>query len=181
MVTNKKQIIWILLNRYHLAACFVLVSIFISTIGNAQDNEHTLQVDFFFDTQAIPGRTVVGYRLYMDDKSICEVGPVDPQTITCSFIADAGTYDFSLSAIYSLGAESRPSNKFTFRIGNINVQPGDINGDGFIDLKDIITGLQILTNSYSGNINLEADVNGDNRIGFEEILFDLNETSPNLE
>ena len=180
MITNKKQIIWILFNRYHLAACVVLVSIFVSTIGNAQNFEHTLQVDFFFDTQAIPGRTVVGYRLYMDDNSICEVGPVDPQTIICSFIADAGTYDFSLSATYNRGVESRPSNNFTFGIGDINVQPGDINGDGFIDLKDVITGLQILTNSYSGNISLEADVNGDNRIGFEEILFDLNETSRNL-
>ena len=67
--------------------------------------------------------------------------------------------------------------EFALRIGDINVQPGDINGDGFIDLKDIITGLQTLTNSYSGNTNLEADVNDDNKIGMEEILFDLNKTS----
>ena len=79
------------------------------TIGNAQNNVYTVQVDFFFDTQAIPGRTVIGYRLYMDNESICNVGAVDPQTITCSFTADAGTYAFSLSAIYNLGAESRPS------------------------------------------------------------------------
>jgi hypothetical protein len=179
MVTNMKQYLWILFSRYHLAACVVFISLFISVIGNAQDNEYTIQVDFFFDTQAIPGRTVVGYRLYMDDESICEVGPVDPQAITCSLIADAGTYEFSLSAIYNLGAESRPSNKFTFKIGDIIVQLGDINGDGFIDLKDIIIGLQVLTNSYSGNLTPEADVNGDNKIGLEEILFDLNKTSLN--
>ena len=183
MVTNKKQTIWILLDRYHIAACVLLISVITSTIINAQDigssqeNEYTIQVDFFFDTEAVPGRTVTGYRLYMGDESICEVGPVDPQTLICSFMADAGTYEFSLSAIYNLGAESRPSNRFALRIGEINVQPGDINGDGIIDLRDMITGLQILTNSNSGTIPLEADVNGDNKIGLEEILFGLNQTS----
>ena len=183
MATNKKQTIWILLNRYHIAASVLFISFITSAIANAQDiggsleNEYTIQVDFFFDTEAIPGRTVAGYRLYMGDEAICEVGPVDPQTISCSFMAAAGTYEFSLSAMYNRGAESRPSNAFALRIGEINVQPGDINGDGIIDLKDMITGLQILTNSNSGSIPLEADVNGDNKIGLEEILFGLDKAS----
>jgi len=47
---------------------------------------------------------------------------------------------------------------------------GDINGDGSIDLADIITGLEILTGS-SKAVNSAADVHSDNKIGMEDILY----------
>jgi hypothetical protein len=57
------------------------------------------------------------------------------------------------------------------------VQPGDINGDGLIDVRDIILGLQVLVNAGSSPSAIEADVNGDQKIGWEEILYSLRRTS----
>lgn len=48
---------------------------------------------------------------------------------------------------------------------------GDVNTDGAIDLKDAIFALQILAGlDKSSAVTLKADVNGDKRIGFEEVF-----------
>ncbi|MCP4346012.1 MAG: hypothetical protein GY795_10865 [Desulfobacterales bacterium] len=51
---------------------------------------------------------------------------------------------------------------------------GDINGNNEVDINDAIIGLKISTNSlYSQYISLNADVNGDNNIGIEEVVYVL--------
>jgi hypothetical protein len=163
---------------YFWALCIAGICFFAAAIAQAQQNEHTLQIGFSFDTQAIPDRQVTGYRIYKEDDLLCESGPVEPQIITCSFISNPGTYAFTLTALYDIGVESPPSAPFTLAIGQAaNVQPGDINGDGLIDIRDIILGLQILVNAGSSSSAIEADVNGDQKIGWEEILYSLRRTS----
>ena len=52
--------------------------------------------------------------------------------------------------------------------------PGDLTGDGQIQLDDLILGLQILSGmapTFSSNV--AADVSGDSRIGLEEVIFIL--------
>jgi len=51
------------------------------------------------------------------------------------------------------------------------INRGDLNGDRIIDLIDIIIGLKLLTDENSGKLYLQADVDGDNKIGLAEILF----------
>jgi hypothetical protein len=52
--------------------------------------------------------------------------------------------------------------------------PGDITGDGKVDLQDSIAAFQILVGiSPSTPVNLSGDVNGDNRIGLEEAIHAL--------
>ncbi|OQX05684.1 MAG: hypothetical protein BWK80_51775 [Desulfobacteraceae bacterium IS3] len=51
--------------------------------------------------------------------------------------------------------------------------PGDVNGDGKVDLNDAMLVLRILDGIPVGNINLNADVNGDGRIGVEELGYIL--------
>ena len=47
---------------------------------------------------------------------------------------------------------------------------GDINGDGGIDLKDIISALQVMTGQTPDSIVKEADTDGDGRIGIAEAI-----------
>ncbi len=54
---------------------------------------------------------------------------------------------------------------------------GDINGNGAIDLADAILVLQVLTGFSPNGIHLEADVNGDFRLGFPEFIFVLEKKS----
>ena len=51
---------------------------------------------------------------------------------------------------------------------------GDINADGDIDLSDVISSLQVMTNNPGQNvISLTGDVNSDNKIGMAELLYGL--------
>ncbi len=54
---------------------------------------------------------------------------------------------------------------------------GDINGDGKIDLTDVIRALQILTGHDVIQVVKEADINGDGKIGLEELLNALNKSA----
>ena len=57
--------------------------------------------------------------------------------------------------------------------------PGDINGDGNVDLMDIITGLKAMA-GYSGiSVNLDSDVNSDGKVGMPEVLFGIKTISGN--
>lgn len=46
----------------------------------------------------------------------------------------------------------------------------DINLDCCTDLEDIITLLKVISNSYNHNINLSADMNGNNKIDLTELI-----------
>ena len=55
---------------------------------------------------------------------------------------------------------------------------GDINLDGAVDLADVISALQVLTGTEPiSRVYKEMDVNGDGRIGLEEVIFLLQELS----
>ena len=50
---------------------------------------------------------------------------------------------------------------------------GDVNGDGFVDLKDVVTALQGLTGQSPAVIIKEADIDGDGYIGIGEAVMIL--------
>ena len=55
---------------------------------------------------------------------------------------------------------------------------GDINGDGEVDLIDATLVLQTMTGiEPSTPVYREYDINGDNRIGLEEVLYILQAAS----
>ena len=53
------------------------------------------------------------------------------------------------------------------------IRLGDLNGDDSVDLEDVIFGLQVLTDMDAGQLYLEADVDGDGKIGMAEIVYML--------
>jgi endoglucanase len=50
--------------------------------------------------------------------------------------------------------------------------PGDVNKDGLVDLYDAINALKSMVN-YPASTDKDGDVNGDNRIGIEEVIYIL--------
>ncbi len=61
------------------------------------------------------------------------------------------------------------------RTACITLTPGDVNGDTNVDLTDAILSLQITTDSASGRVLKEADVDGNGAIGIEEAIKILDE------
>ena len=56
--------------------------------------------------------------------------------------------------------------------------PGDMNGNGVIDLADAILALRVLAGiPVTDTINLNADVNSDKKIGIEEVIYILQKVS----
>ena len=50
---------------------------------------------------------------------------------------------------------------------------GDINGDGTVNLEDVISALQVVTGQTVESVFLQADVNGDGGIGVAEAIMIL--------
>ena len=69
---------------------------------------------------------------------------VEPQlqSLRCTILSEADTHTFTLAALYDDNSESPQSGPFLFT----PVLKRDVNGDGMIDLKDVIIGLQVLMN-----------------------------------
>lgn len=55
---------------------------------------------------------------------------------------------------------------------SLSPMPGDINGDGAVNLSDVLAGLNILAGEQPFAAKT-ADVNGDNRLGLAEIIHDM--------
>ncbi len=53
------------------------------------------------------------------------------------------------------------------------VLPGDVNGDGKVDLMDAILALKVLSKTDTGGAVIHSDVNGDGRAGIEEVIYVL--------
>ena len=50
---------------------------------------------------------------------------------------------------------------------------GDVNGDGIIDLADLVLSLQLLAGMSASDVHRGADVNVDGQIGLAEAIFIL--------
>ncbi len=70
-------------------------------------------------------------------------------------------------------------NDYTYTAVDI-VNKGDLNGDGVTDLTDAIIALQVITGFNPAQLRSDyavsgTDVNGDNRVGMEELIYILQE------
>ena len=100
--------------------------------------------------------------------------------ITSSVISGGGGMMSSASYVLmaTVGQESTPGNSssasysidsgfwYTVLLKTI----GDVNGDGYVNLEDVIAALQIVTGQSPAAIMKEADTDGDGKIGLSEAL-----------
>ena len=61
-------------------------------------------------------------------------------------------------------------------VGGQQKLPGDINGDGEVDLQDAIYGLRICA-GIADSANMDADVNEDGKIGLAEVIYILEQVA----
>jgi len=111
--------------RYYWLFITTLICLFITSIGNTAVIEHQLQINFSYDTQAVPDKQVTGYRLYMEGDLVCETAQVTPQiqSIACTVVSESGTYAFTLSAIFDDNSESPQSAPFLFKLALSIIEP----------------------------------------------------------
>ncbi len=63
---------------------------------------------------------------------------------------------------------------FTLFAGStFGAQPGDVNGDGSIDLTDTVMVIRLLSGDKTVDVTLEADINQDGMIGMQEAIYAL--------
>ncbi len=82
-------------------------------------------------------------------------------------------------AIYAVDSElffSLPVNITVIQVLD-GVIPGDIDDNGSIELKDAILTLKLLAGINENNINADADITGDGKIGMEEAIYILQKVS----
>jgi hypothetical protein len=60
---------------------------------------------------------------------------------------------------------------------DVQVVPGDVNGDGFVTLSDAISVFRGLDGQDSAQVSNGADVNGDGKIGMAEVIYILQSVS----
>jgi len=94
-------------------------------------------------------------------------------TVVLTGVEPDKTYFFWVSAINIVG-ESYLSYADSGYAAAADILAGDINNDGSVNLKDAVLSLQPMALiDISGDLHLEADVNGDSRIGLEEAIHAL--------
>ena len=91
--------------------CSLLVMV---EIPRTHAGQYNIQVDFSFDTDADPEKQVVGYRLYQEETPVCESDSSDQKFIACLLTSEPGTFNFTMSALYSDQSESPQSEPFIF-------------------------------------------------------------------
>ena len=101
---------------------------------------------------ALPVTDIDGGDRKIDDPAVDDTGNGNPP------IVDIGAFE-----LISVG-------------GNVDI--GDINADGSVDLLDAIIGLTIIDNiEIITPVYIGADIDGDGKIGFAEVLYALQITS----
>jgi len=118
MITKiiKQQRYWKSLNWYICVFCTSLLGLFITNNLYAAVHEYEIQVDYSFNTLAVPDKEVIGYRLFKENDEIYYSEPTETQTITCAVLSESGTYNFYLSAVYNDTSESPLSDPFQYTL-----------------------------------------------------------------
>lgn len=71
----------------------------------------------------------------------------------------------------SLAINSTASTYFYVTVEGENNYPGDVDGNGTVNLRDGVMCAKIAAGIFISGINLNADVNGDGRIGIHEMIY----------
>ena len=149
------------------------------TVSDIQSNS-TIHVSFVRRTHTVTASAEAGGI----------ISAPGTRTVNCG---DSKTYTITADPLYKIrdvrvnGASVGAKGAYTFasitRDSTIRAifrqAGGDINDDESVDLRDAILGLKILSGISVENetISLDADINSDERIGMEEVVYILRKTA----
>ncbi len=106
-----------------------------------------------------------------DEDYSTTTGPLDEDSDDDGF--DDGEEDTNHNGRLDSG-ESDSSDENSYPLAQ-----GDIDGNGVVDLTDVVLSLQIVAGIFPAQAiyDVEADVNGDSKIGIEDAVFALDKTT----
>lgn len=131
-----------------------------------------------FGVSALAGDGAAAHQAYINLSNLFGTAglnwsPIGTKEITLEIKRGGGSYQ---PARYTLSLEFSQ----TFSVASLYeyevdlyTAPGDVDGVNGVDLTDAILALQALTGQHPQNIFSGADINGDGRIGPEEIIYIL--------
>lgn len=70
------------------------------------------------DLQILDGKTLAGYKLYVDSELICQVSDPAATTISCLSAITDGTHIYTVSSYYTDGTEGQASSPIQFTVGD---------------------------------------------------------------
>lgn len=95
----------------------LLLVVLLSPSLSIAETMRTLEVEFAFTAPAELADQLLGYRLLKNGVQVCETTDATTSLISCDFLTEDGTFDFSLKAYYANSTESPASPIFPFTIG----------------------------------------------------------------
>ncbi len=168
---------------------------------NAADHEDEVAV-FAKDEQnrefiagaAIVGETVPGYylvRVYADDPDTLEKDGAENGEVLIFKVWDkSGNREYTVPPAYMTyeadesGELLQPSFPVVWKdtaagFGLLNLAlpmiPGDTDGSGVIDLRDVIVSLQAAADALESSVYPDSEISGDRRVGIAEAVYALRE------
>ncbi len=100
---------------------------------------HDIHIEWSFDDQSVEGKSLVGYNLYKEGIKVCSDSSPEDKKMDCVIVSEPGTYDFTLTALYSDYSESPHSPPYSFHLGT-EQPPGGEEGDHSFTFKWEIEG-----------------------------------------
>jgi len=133
-------------------ACFLAASY---ETGYAKD--HSIHIQFQYNTDAVPGKEVVGYNLYKNEETICNTGisETTTQAFECTFESPGGSFPFTLTALFDDETESPHSAPFSLFL---------------VDESMVILGLQVLSGQAPENSEGIGGVSGSSTLDMADII-----------
>jgi hypothetical protein len=157
------------------------------TSGSSQVGGIVFKIDDHADTGSVQTVTLSG-QIYTNDGNVVSLAPVSKTFTVISFTdTDKDGMDDAWEEFYFGGLEMTGSEDYDFdTIQNLDeylngtdpadgIQPGDVNRDNAIDLRDVIASIQTCAGNPQ-SVCKYADVDGDKKIGLPETVFILRAT-----
>lgn len=106
----------------------MLVILFMMPFNILGQQSYRISVEFSFNADAVPNKTVAGYRLYKAGEQLCEVPPPVDMILECVFISDPGIYNFTMATVYDDDTLSPSSAEYSFNLTDDMDRPEAIGG-----------------------------------------------------
>ncbi len=161
--------------------CFLIIFSLLVMSSTANGLElRRVHVEWNYDASVTD---FTGFRLYHDGNPTgCEIKDTSARQMDCDLMLGDGENSFTMKAFRTITnptseVTSPPSTQVTVSVPNI-VLPGDVNDSGTVDLSDLYLVQEILTGKTPNQpVYIEADINGDGKIGTAEAQYILQKIS----
>ncbi|WP_457575203.1 PKD domain-containing protein [Desulfomarina sp.] len=111
-----------------------IIYCFLPILSHGEPSSHDIHIEWSFDDQSVEGKTLVGYNLYKEGIKVCSDDSPADKKMDCVIVSEPGTYNFTLTALYSDYSESPHSPPYSFQLGT-EQPPGGEEGDHSFSFK----------------------------------------------